>query len=113
LHTTDWPAAFGFYAALFGWTKGEPFDMGPMGVYQLFATGDCPVGGMMNMTAEPKAPPHWLYYFNVEAIDAAVARVAAAGGQVLNGPMQVPGGSWIVQGLDPQGAPFALVGPRV
>jgi predicted enzyme related to lactoylglutathione lyase len=30
---------------------------------------------------------------------------------VLNGPMQVPGGSWIVQCADPQGAAFALVGP--
>ena len=53
----------------------------------------------------------WLFYFNVEAIDAACARIGENGGQVLNGPMQVPGGSWIVQGTDPQGAMFALVAP--
>jgi uncharacterized protein len=37
-------------------------------------------------------------------------RVKDKGGKVLNGPHQVPGGSWIVQCLDPQGAMFALVG---
>jgi predicted enzyme related to lactoylglutathione lyase len=54
----------------------------------------------------------WLYYINVEAIDAAVERVKAGGGQVINGPMEVPGGSWIINALDPQGAMFALLAPR-
>ena len=31
------------------------------------------------------------------------------GAQVLNGPMEVPGGAWIVQARDPQGAAFAMV----
>jgi predicted enzyme related to lactoylglutathione lyase len=38
--------------------------------------------------------------------------VKAGGGQVLNGPMEVPGGDWIVQALDPQGAMFAVVGKK-
>ena len=39
------------------------------------------------MTRTPDAPaPFWLYYFNVEAIDAAIARVAQGGGKVANGP---------------------------
>jgi uncharacterized protein len=64
------------------------------------------------MTKPPQIPsPMWLFYFNVEAIDAASARIGENGGQVLNGPMQVPGGSWIVQSMDPQGAMFALVAP--
>ena len=85
--------------------------MGAMGVYQIFATGGAPVGGMM--TKMPDTPaPHWLYYFNVDAIDAAAARVRDHGGQVVNGPMEVPGGSWIIQCVDPQGARFALVAPR-
>ena len=54
----------------------------------------------------------WLYYFNVDAIDAGVGRIQAAGGKVVNGPMAVPGGSWIVQASDPQGAMFALVAPK-
>ena len=38
--------------------------------------------------------------------------MTAGGGTVLNGPMAVPGGGWIIQALDPQGAMFALVGMR-
>lgn len=111
LHAIDGAGAFAFYADMFGWTKGEGMDMGPMGIYQLFMTGDAAVGGMM--TKMPEVPvPFWLYYVNVAGVDPAVARVTANGGKVINGPMQVPGGSWIVNCLDPQGAMFALVGPK-
>jgi uncharacterized protein len=86
-------------------------DMGAMGVYQLFATGGEAVGGMM--TKMPDCPvPFWLYYFNVDAIDAAMERVTKAGGKVMTGPMEVPGGQWILQCTDPQGAMFAMVAPR-
>jgi uncharacterized protein len=111
LHAGDRETAFAFYAGLFGWTKADAVDMGPIGIYQIFATGGVPVGGMMTKTTETPAP-FWLYYFNVDAIDAAKARVSQGGGQILNGPHQVPGGSWIVQCLDPQGAMFALVAPK-
>ncbi|MCZ0734333.1 hypothetical protein [Phreatobacter sp. AB_2022a] len=39
-------------------------------------------------------------------------RLKEAGGQVLNGPLQVPGGDRIVQLRNPQGAMFALGGWR-
>ena len=68
-------------------------------------------GGMMTKTPETPAP-FWLYYFNVDAVEAAMARVKDAGGQIIHGPMQVPGGSWIAHCLDPQGAIFAMVGPK-
>jgi uncharacterized protein len=38
--------------------------------------------------------------------------VKAGGGKVLNGPMQVPGGGWIINGQDPQGAMFSLVSSK-
>jgi predicted enzyme related to lactoylglutathione lyase len=111
LYAGDLASVFPFYAKLFGWTKGEAMDMGPMGVYQIFNIGDTMAGGMM--TKPPNIPaPFWNYYFNVDAIDAAVGRVTKAGGTVANGPMQVPGGSWIVQGFDPQGAMFSLLAPQ-
>ena len=111
LHAGDRESAFAFYAGLFGWTKAEAVDMGPMGIYQTFATDGAPIGGMMTKT--PSIPAaFWLYYFNVEAIDAAMTRVSQAGGQIVNGPHQVPGGSWIAQCIDPQGAMFAMVGPK-
>ena len=111
LHAGDGERGFAFYSSLFGWTQTEAMDMGPMGLYRLFATGGAPVGGMMTKAADmPRAA--WLYYFNVDAVDAAMARVKDAGGQVLNGPMEVPGGMWIAQCVDPQGAMFALLSAK-
>lgn len=113
LYTDDLDAAWSFYVGLFGWVKDEAIDMGPMGVYQLFAPGPGlpATGGMMKRPPEVPAT-FWQFYFNVEALDAALGRVRAAGGQVLMDPMQVPGGSWVASCLDPQGAVFALVGPQ-
>ncbi|MBM3648056.1 MAG: VOC family protein [Alphaproteobacteria bacterium] len=96
----DGDKVFAFYAGLFGWTKAEAIDMGPMGKYQLFAAGAEPIGGMMTKPAEMPMPA-WCYYFQVDAIGAATERLKSAGGKVVNGPMEVPGGSWIVQGIDP------------
>jgi len=111
LYAGDLDRAWAFYSALFGWTKAEAIDMGEMGVYQLFGAGGDAIGGMMKRPPEvPQAC--WLYYVNVDAIDAAAGRVTAAGGRIVSGPMEVPGGSWIVQCLDPQGAMFAMVAPR-
>jgi predicted enzyme related to lactoylglutathione lyase len=111
LHAGEGKSAFDFYSKLFGWTKGEAIDMGPGGTYQLFVVGDAPAGGMFNKQAsEPH--PYWLYYFNVKGINAAAKRVKDKKGEVLNGPMQVPGGSWIINCRDPQGAMFALVSPE-
>lgn len=111
LSTSDHAAAFDFYAGLFGWTKAGAVDMGQMGTYQIFAIDGAQAGGMMNQ-APGTARPHWLYFFNVAGIEAAAERIASSGGKVLHGPVEVPGGLWVVDGLDPQGAMFALVGPR-
>ena len=111
LSTTDREAGFAFYAELFGWAKGDAIDMGPLGIYQLFTIAGIPCGGMMTKAAEqPRSV--WAYYFNVAEIDAAITCVVDSGGRVLDGPMQVPGGSWIAHALDPLGTAFAMVGPR-
>jgi len=68
-------------------------------------------GGMMTKTPQTPAP-FWLYYFNVDALDAAITRVKNAGGQIIIDPMEVPGPMWVVHCLDPQGAMFAMVGPK-
>jgi hypothetical protein len=111
LYAGDLDKAFPFYAELFGWRKDSDMDMGAGGTYRLFANQDGQVGGMM--TKPDNVPtPAWLYYFQVGDIDQAAARVKADGGQVTNGPMEVPGGGWIVQAQDPQGAAFALLGTK-
>eukprot|EP01035_Chromulina_nebulosa_P004335 gene4335-5921_t len=93
LHTTDWKAAFDFYAKHFGWGKSMEMDMGPHGIYLLFNTGGDAIGGMMNSPNFPR--PAWLYYICVSDIDAAHARIEANGGKVVLPPTQVPGGGWI------------------
>jgi predicted enzyme related to lactoylglutathione lyase len=111
LATTDHVAAFDFYADLFGWQKTDAMDMGDMGVYQMYGAGNSTLGGMFNKPAEMPAPPHWLYYIRVDDVRTAVEKVKALGGQVFNGPMEVPGGDMIAQCMDPQGAAFALHSP--
>ena len=44
-----------------------------------------------------------------EKREAAMERVRAGGGQVVHGPMPVPGDAWIAQCTDPQGAFFCMV----
>jgi len=104
----DLDREFKFYAGLFGWTRDAAHDMGPMGSYQTFSTGGAACGGMMKVC--PQVPhPGWNYYITVESVAAAADRAATRGAQILNGPMEVPGGAWIVQARDPQGAHFAMV----
>ena len=111
LRAAEWDSGFAFYEQIFGWTRAEKMDMGPMGIYLIFATGGKPVGGVANKT--PDMPmPHWGFYINVEGIDAAMQRVGTEGGRVLHGPHEVGGGSWIAECVDPQGAQFAMVSSR-
>lgn len=111
LHAANGAEAWKFYSELFGWTQAEAMDMGPQGVYQTFTTGGDAIGGMM--TKMPEAPaPFWMFYFNVEALDLASDRVSKAGGKLIHGPMQVPGGSWIANYIDPQNAMFSLVSQK-
>jgi predicted enzyme related to lactoylglutathione lyase len=105
------PEAIAFYTSLFGWSLPEPMDMGPMGKYQFIAHDGEQIGAIMQKM--PEIPnPVWNHYFRVASIEAASAAVPANGGQVINGPMQVPTDDWIIQGIDPQGAMFALVGGK-
>lgn len=102
--------AFAFYADMFGWAKVEDMDMGEMGIYRLYGNGEITLGGMMTKTKEMPSST-WLFYFNVPDIHEGKARVEKAGGQVIAGPMEVPGGGKIIHGIDPQGAMFALYSP--
>ncbi len=109
LITTDAPAAMTFYNEVFGWQPSEALDMGPLGAYQMFNRPHGMIGGMMNRPPEmADVPPNWQIYFRVPDITAAVERITANGGTIANGPMEVPGGDWVVNAVDPQGAAFAL-----
>lgn len=114
LYTSDLDAGFDFYHKLFGWTKLSDMDMGPMGPYRIFDQGDHKPMGDGGMMTKPAHIPFsvWNFYFHVDSIGAAIERVKAGGGKVLNGPMQVPGGAWVISGQDPQGAMFSLVSDK-
>jgi predicted enzyme related to lactoylglutathione lyase len=101
-------AAFRFYAGQFGWETLDLMDMGAMGKYRVVGADGVPMGGMVDKPEHMPASA-WSFYVNVDRLDAAVKRIEAQGGQVRMGPHEVPGGSWIVQAVDPQGAAFALV----
>ena len=108
LATTDVAGALRFYGQLFGWSKGVAHDMGnAMGVYQVFQHGGNQAGGICNVQG-PSTAPSWLSYVHVAESSRAVAAAKGAGGRLLHGPMEVPGGSWVAMMMDPQGGTFAV-----
>ncbi len=107
LYTPNPEGAWSFYQTLFGWEKTSAMDMGEMGVYQMFGRGGgIPNGGIMK--PPPGAPAAWMPYAMVKDAKAAAAITQANGGKIVNGPMEVPGGDWIAQGMDPQGVMFSV-----
>jgi len=85
-------------------------DMGPLGKYEFLRHGFL-LGAVMPKPDEMPVAI-WNFYFRVPDIDAAVTTLTAQGGQVLVGPQEIPGGEFVINGLDPQGALFALIGQR-
>jgi uncharacterized protein len=110
LLAADGANAFILYSELFGWRKAE-LENNSDAAYQPFAAGAQTIGGMF--TKPPiVANPFWLYYFNVADIAVAAANVTGLGGKILEGPVEVPGGSRVARCEDPQGAMFALMEKR-
>ena len=109
LATTDWRAALDFYSAVFGWDKMAEHDMGgDAGKYVLFGSNGVQRGGMFKKFASMPGGPTWLGYVRVRDVNDAVKKAKAARGTLVNGPMEVPGGDWIAQFVDPYGALFAV-----
>lgn len=108
LVTSDQHAALPFYRSLLGWTSNEAMPMGAMGDYTFLDCGDERIGAMMDRTG-PGQPLKWTFYFKIADVDAAVDKVKAGGGQVIMGPIEVPGGQRIILATDPQGAAVGFV----
>ena len=111
LHSSDPEASVAFYTRLLGWAQEGEMEMGPLGKYRFVQNGGVGIGAIM-----PKMPqaPHsmWTYYIGVDDIDRATEAVSAGGGKVTDAPQEIPGGEFAVNGVDPQGAAFGLVGSR-
>lgn len=107
LASSDYETAFEFYRQLFGWEVLSRMDMGPAGTYMIFGSDGVQRGGMYKLSAQMSAP-YWLSYISVPSADKVAAAAKAAGGRVINGPMDVPGGGRIAQMFDPGGVLFAV-----
>jgi uncharacterized protein len=104
LASPDLDASKAFYGDLFGW-GANPFEGSPE-PYFVITNGERGNGGMRPLP-QPGVPPHWLVYFAVDDIDAALARVEELGGAKHAGPIDI-GVAKIGIVADPQGAMFAL-----
>lgn len=106
----DDAAALHFYGTLFGFVKEGAMPMGEMGEYHFLRTahGTEPFGAVMRQ--QPNQPvAAWIFYFRIADVDAAVETIRAEGGQVVMGPMEVPGGERVILAIDPQGAAVGFV----
>jgi uncharacterized protein len=108
LMTTDLDGALKFYLQLARWEQTGSHDMGELGAYQMFGREGYTLGGIFTRPAGLDVPAHWTFYIRVPDVTRAVDLVKENGGQVLRGPHEVPGGDWVLQCRDPQGAVFAL-----
>jgi predicted enzyme related to lactoylglutathione lyase len=84
--------------------------MGEHGEYRFFEQNGVVIGAVAGTM--DGGQPHWRYYFRVPSISKAKEAAESNGGKIAVGPMEVPGGDYIVIGTDPQGAEFALVGAQ-
>lgn len=107
-------AALRFYKDIVGWEALATHDMGgDVGTYHIFGKGTTQMGGVFKRGRDAASTrPRWLIYVHVPGITAAVAAVLAAGGKLLNGPHQVPGGNWVAHVTDPNGVYVAMHGPK-
>ncbi len=112
LMTHDVEAAKAFFSATVGWSF-DGMAMPDAGTYWVAKQGDKPVGGIMGMVPGVPAgtPPHWIGYLAVDDIDARLARVASAGGQICRPVFDVPGVGRIAIIADPTGAVMGWITP--
>lgn len=115
LSADDVEGALAFYKEIFGWEVVATHPMGgEVGDYYIFGIGTTQLGGGFKRPKHlPPTWPHWLVYLSVPDVTAAVAAAQAAGGTLLQGPHQVPGGHWIAQIVDSHGVPIAVHGAKL
>lgn len=108
----DVGAAAGFYGDLLGW-RHEPAPGPPeeTGGYGTFFLRDKPVAGIGPIMQEGQ-PPAWSSYVSVADADETAGEVTEAGGSVVVGPMDIPGGAGRMAVChDSEGAFFSLWQP--
>lgn len=90
-----------FYGRLLGWSFEVSLDPLNHG-YTVARHGGERVAGLYE--ASDGVPPGWLLYLHAPDVDAVRDRVAALGGQVVAGPVDLPGSGRALLATDPTGA---------
>ena len=111
LLAADLEKELAFYYELFGWQKADAEGDLADTTYQTFSVGGQVIGGATRKRIDEPVP-YWLFYFNVDDLDAAVERVRAGGGKALRNEAELLGGLWVARCVDPQGTLFALQGKQ-
>jgi uncharacterized protein len=101
ISATDVDRAQGFWSGLFGWQFGE--SAMPEGEYRMAQTGE-QSGAALSSHGEPGHPT---VYFDVDDIDAAIARVRELGGNA-DDKQPVPQFGWFTACQDTEGNAFSL-----
>lgn len=114
LATTDTKGAKAFYGGLFGWEARDVHtDMGIM--YTMLQIDGKNVAGLGRLDLdmqEQGMPPVWTSYVKHDDVDAVVAKVEEAGGNVMLPPMDVMEEGRMAMIQDPTGAVFGVWQPR-
>jgi len=100
---SDLGRAQAFYGGLFGWSfQSFGDDM------VVFGTGDQHIGGF-SVSGERRPGTTPSVWFDVEDIDAMIARATELGGQVISAKHPVPHVGWAAQVSDPDGNAVGMV----
>lgn len=107
LATTDLQAGMAFYTELFGWEFHED-RTNPQYPYSIATVDRRPVAGLYQPLPQQPAPDSWTLYLAVRNASASAGWVTQLGGQVLQGPQEVPGQGSLLMAADPSGAVIGL-----
>ena len=102
----DVPKAIAFYQALFGWDI--PLGGPEVGGYSIAHQDGRIVAAVSPKMGAPDAPSVWTTYLATDDVDATAAKIKAADGQLLAGPMDVMEEGRMAVAMDPAGAVFGL-----
>jgi predicted enzyme related to lactoylglutathione lyase len=110
LTVPDADALRDFYERVAGW-KSQALSMGDYSDYVMVSSAGDGVAGICHARGpNAKVPPQWLMYIVVDDVDRAVSECTALGGQVIDGPRPMSGGSFCII-RDPAGAVCGLIKP--
>jgi uncharacterized protein len=106
LGTGDIQKAVSFYSSQFGWDIQRGGE--EVGGYSMATLDGRNVAGIGPNMSQPDAPSAWSTYFASTDADATAAKITAAGGQVVMGPMDVMDVGRMLVAVDTTGASFGI-----